>query len=344
MEIDFETIARADPRSSPPGEALGFSREGRPVIGHRFGSGDFRVNLIAGCHADEPVGPLLLRKLVARLAALPPECAALADFEWWIVPHANPDGAERNRAWTDAIGDTIDPVAYVRHAERELPGDDVEFGFPRDARDRGVRPENRAISDWWRRAAGPFRLHASLHGMAVAHGPWFLIEAAWKDRSARLQERCRSEVAALGYELHDVDRRGEKGFVRIGPGFTTRPDSKAMASFFRDKGDERTAALFRPSSMETIRALGGDPLTLVSEMPLLLLPPRETGEPATSEDLGRWKQRLGDWKLRLARGESPDEIRRDVAAAGIVPMPLVDQMRLQWTFARAGLEQVLESA
>ena len=58
--------------------------------------------------------------------------------------------------------------------------------------------------------------------------------------------------------------------MRLAPGFSTRPDSRAMAAHFRAQGDEATAALFRPSSMEAIRALGGDALTLVSEMPLFV--------------------------------------------------------------------------
>ena len=42
-----------------------------------------------------------------------------------------------------------------------------------------------------------------------------------------------------------------------------------MTQFFLDRQDELTARKFRPSSMETIRSVGGDPLTLVTEMPLL---------------------------------------------------------------------------
>ena len=148
-------------------------------------------------------------------------------------------------------------------------------------------------------APGPFGVHASLHGMSVAHGPWFLIEEAWSGRCERLMTTCREATADLGYELHDVDRRGEKGFVRLAPGFTTRPDSRAMARYFRDRGDEATAALFRPSSMETIRALGGDALTLVSEMPLFLTP--GVGEVLGPPDpqAVAWKERIDGWRARV---------------------------------------------
>ena len=112
----------------------------------------------------------------------------------------------------------------------------------------------------------------SLHGMAFAAGPWYLIEPAWADRSVMIIEKCGAATSAMGYRLHDVERHGEKGFTRIARGFCTRPDSVAMAAHFHDLGDDATASLFRPSSMETIRAMGGDALTLVSEMPLFTLP------------------------------------------------------------------------
>jgi len=330
----------------PDPVVLGTSREGRPVHAWRFGRGAVRISLIGGCHADEPIGPALLRRLVAFLSARPPDHPAVDGLEWWIVPDANPDGAARNRSWIEDIGDAVDPVQYVRHVYREPPGDDVEFGFPWDAADSATRPENRALFDWWRTAGGPFDLHASLHGMAVAEGPWFLIESSWADRSAALQAACAAETAALGYRLHDVDRKGDKGFWRIGPGFATRPDSREMVRYFTERGDEATAALFRPSSMETIRALGGDPLTLVSEMPLFVLPPRPGDAPSGSGEVAEWKGRMADWQRRLLATEEDaaaddteegSEVRKEIAESGLTPMPIRDQMRLQWTFVREGI-------
>jgi hypothetical protein len=336
----FPNLGMTIPLPPPDPLHLGDSREGRPVQGWRFGSGDFRISLIGGCHADEPIGPALLRRLVSFLHARPPGHPAVTGLEWWIVPDANPDGAVRNAAWTEAIAGAVDPLAYVRHVHREPPGDDVEFGFPLDAADAGARPENRALFEWWRTADGPFALHASLHGMAVAEGPWFLIEASWADRSAGLQAACAAETAALGYRLHDVDRKGEKGFRRIGPGFTTRPDSREMIRHFRERGDEATAALFRPSSTETIVALGGDPLTLVSEMPLFVLPARPGEGPSGSGEVQEWKRRLARWQ-GMAAAEAA--VREEIAASGLVPMPVHDQMRLQWTFVREGIACVRDT-
>ena len=50
---------------------IGFSRNHRPLYAHTYGTGKINISLIGGCHADEPIGPLLLRKLVQFLDKLP---------------------------------------------------------------------------------------------------------------------------------------------------------------------------------------------------------------------------------------------------------------------------------
>jgi hypothetical protein len=330
------------PAQPPRPIELGRSREGRPVAGFRFGRGDVRVSLIAGCHADEPVGPRLLQRLVHYLAQAPADADAISLFEWWVVPHINPDGAQRNRAWYDGVEGAYDTARYLRRVAREAPGDDIEFGFPRGAGDTGARPEPRAVYEWWSSDPRPFALHVSLHGMAFAGGPWYLIEPAWVERSGYLRERCRLAAEGMGYRLHDVERNGEKGFVRIERGFCTRPNSRAMAAFFRDRGDDATAALFRPSSMETVRSLGGDALTLVSEMPLFLLP--GVGETIVPTDPAAdgWRERIEGSRQRVVGGTDDDEsaVREELARSGVSAVPIDDQLRLQWEFVCAGIEQV----
>ncbi len=193
---------------------------------------------------------------------------------------------------------------------------------------------------WWRTSAAPFVLHVTFHGIAFAAGPWFLIEESWKDRCDLLKERCAARVHEMGYRLHDVDRNGEKGFFRLGTGFCTRPDSRHMRQHFIDLGDKQTADLFRPSSMETIRALGGDPLTLVSEMPLFITPGvgdrLGPPDPAAVE----WKKRIDGWRTRLCSGGNHGEIRAAAREHGLTPMPVHDQMILQLGMLAAGLEQL----
>jgi hypothetical protein len=307
--------------------------------------------LIAGCHADEPVGPETLRRLAAFLGSLPPEDPLVSRCTWFLVPDVNPDGAARNAAWTtrtvpleDWRGRPdrgFDLSAYALHVVRELPGDDVEFGFPRDASDAAARPENRAVAKFLAGGA-PFALHGTLHGMSFAPGPWFLLEAAWIERSARLRDELRERVRAMGYGLLDVDRRGEKGFSRIDEGFSTRPDSRAMAEHFLARDDPETAELFRPSSMELVRGLGGDPFTFVSEMPLFLLPgDGETGDGRAAFRGGtEARLELHRWIAELTREQEAETVRRRAAARGIVPMPIGDQMRLQLALVNAALRAV----
>jgi len=336
-----EILSPANPAvpAGLPGHSIGLSREGREIAGYRFGRGPLRVSLIAGCHADEPVGPAMLRRLAAFLAVRPEGDPLLTAATWYLVPHANPDGEARNAAWSTETVPTVDHLGredrgydlprFLARAVRERPGDDMEFGFPRDSHDASARPENRAVAAFLAPGA-PFALHASFHSIAFASGPWFLIEPAWIDRTTDLRESLRGRVRAMGYQPFDVDRGGEKGFRRIDEGFTTRPDSRAMVAWFEARGDAATAALFRPSSMEYVRSLGGDPFTFVSEMPLFLRPLDEgdTGRPDDPRFRAFFERLLG---------KEPDEVRAEAARSGVRPMPLRDQMRLQLAFLNEAL-------
>jgi len=339
-----EILAPDAPERPAGGPSIGYSREGREITGYVFGRGPLHVSLIAGCHADEPVGPAMLRRLAAWLAALPADDPRLQDATWRLVPHVNPDGEARNAAWSDVTLPAMDHLGapdrvydlalWLRHAVREAPGDDMEFGFPRERTDGGARPENRAVAAFLAPGA-PFHLHASFHSIAFAIGPWFLVEPAWiepVDRTAGLRDALRRQVRAMGYGLFDVDRGGEKGFRRIDEGFSTRPDSASMRAWFTARGDAATAALFRPSSMEAVRALGGDPFTMVSEMPLFLRP-LEPGESGRPDD-----PHFRAWRERLAACRTAGEVHAEAARAGIRGMPLRDQMRLQLAFLNEALD------
>ncbi len=320
---------------------IGTSRDGRPVRGWRIGGGELRISLLAGCHADEPVGPRLLRRLARFLGSLPASDPWRRKVEWWILPHLNPDGEASNRAWLEGEPNRYDPADYVASVEREAPPDDVEFGFPRRPDDGGARPENRAAFDWWCEAEGPFHLHGSLHGMAVGEGAWFLVEADWRHRCRRLVRRCRRRTEELGHRLHDIDRHGEKGFERLAPGFATRPDSRAMRAHFMGREEPEMAEKFRPSSMETMKALGGDPLTVVSEVPLFRVEEFDPEARGDAAALRGWKERLGHWRAELERGAEREALRGRAREAGVTPVAVREQMDLQWTLVAAGAEAVL---
>ncbi|MCP4203481.1 MAG: peptidase [bacterium] len=327
---------------------IGSSRGGRPIRGLHAGSGGFQISLIGGCHADEPVGPAMLDRLASHLVTLPRNHELLRDCTWRIVPHVNPDGEARNRVWTSKRVDTHDCLGspdhgydlptYLEHVARELPGDDIEFGFPRpgETPTAGLRTENVAVAEFLAEGA-PIRVHGSFHGMGLAPGPWFLLEASWTDRTSALRARLAARVAEMGYRLFDAERHGEKGFHRIAPGFATRPDSTAMREFFKARGERDEAAKFRPSSMEFARAHGPDPLTFVSEMPLFLTPSLG-GDLVEHHQLQELRNRLQEATARGA--ESLTQVQAELE---ISPMPIRDQMVLQLAFLDEALAAVLAS-
>jgi len=280
---------------------IGRSREDRPLFGVRAGSGLLRVSLIAGAHADEPVGPSTLRRLARFLLGASSEAAELrARATFSICPDVNPDGAARNAAWSvDAV-----PALrrYLLHAVREAPGDDVEFGFPRGDDDVDARPENRAVARFLAGGA-PYTFHASLHGMAIAEGAWFLLGREHRDSTGALCEQLARVVEGLGLGLHDWDRRGEKGFERVAAGFSTTPTSTAMRDHFTALGDTARAALFRPSSMELAASFGGSPLCMVSEVPLFLVTPAPRGSAETAAHFLAARDALGPATADLAAGD-----------------------------------------
>lgn len=316
-------------------------REGRPLAAYRHGSGPFRISLIAGCHADEPAGPRLLRHLVSFLSQLRESHPLLQEYSWWIVPHANPDGEAANRSWHSETDAYYSLPRYLRHAVRELPGDDMEYGFPIEGQAGPLRPENAFIYEFWKKAGQPFHLHASLHSMALSFGPWFLIDPAWAGRSDIIREQCRNRVRELGYPLNDIDRDGEKGFHRISEGFCTRPNAQAMKTYFLERNDPKTAALFHPSSMESIRSFGGDCLTLVSEMPFFIIPNESHSMAWPNPDYQKWQGLAGRWKMELLTGIKKEEtVLQEAHHLGMRAMPVADQLRLQWELVAAGVRQV----
>lgn len=241
---------------------IGASREGRPMYGYTMGRGEVPVSIIAGSHADEPVGPMTAQALPELFAIHRPDMLRSHTFS--VVPQMNPDGAERNRPW---FAPEPDFTTYAAHAVRELPGDDIEFGFGEGP---DIRPENVAAMDFLRPHA-PYGAHFSLHGMGFAEGAWFLFHREWGSRIDPLIQTLTDRCKKKAMPFHDIDRKGDKGFTRICEGFCTTPDSVSMKDFFLRENDPDTAAKFHPSSMEFIRSLGGDPICVVSEMPLFLL-------------------------------------------------------------------------
>jgi hypothetical protein len=307
----------------------GVSREGRPLRAVLAGSGPQTAVLMAGAHADEPVGPETLRFLIQHLDQTEPKTL----FEEWtllILPHINPDGETANHNWIQTWPDLTD---FLNHRQREQPGEDLEFGYPT------MRPENQAVSEFLKPYA-PFDLQINLHGMAFSEGALLLIEPDWIQREEiqPLKDAFSNWAKEASLNLHDHDRHGEKGFVYGGPGFTTTPQGRAMRQYFLDQGDEKTASQFHLSSMEWIRDQGSDPFCLVSELPLWVVRSDQyESEPGTPHVYLKWKEKLEELKeIAQQRAVTP----ADYPAFEIEPLPIPTAMEIQWKLIEKSLEML----
>jgi len=323
-------------------EVIGTSEGGREILGVTLGYGPTAVSLVAGAHADEPVGPEALRSLVTE---------ALAHRDWGaadgglarlfervtlrIVPHVNPDAEAVNRVWIDAW-DADDPAAslgaFLRQRRREPPGRDVEFGYP------AMRTENAAASAFLFEPS-PVALHASLHGMAVSEGALVLVERRWVTRRAgrTLADGFLAAAGRAGLPPHDHDRGGDKGFDYHGPGVWTTPEGAAMRAHFLAAGDVETASRFHASSMEAAIARGGEPLCVVPELPLFRV---TAGGVSGAGVAGRAAAFADALPAMTEAALAGDDLAPWVARFGVVATPVADAVRLHWTLLDLALDAV----
>ena len=317
-------------------DEIGRSEAQRPIMAIKTGKGPLNISLIGGAHADEPVGPDMLRKLSYFLVNLPKDHQLIQNFTWHIIPHINPDGEAKNQIWyNDEI--SYDLSDYLKHVVREKPGRDLEFGFPSVNGIKSLRVENEVVYQFWKDAKAPFHLHASFHGMMHGFGPWFLAEKSWGNKIATLMKNMKNGVIERGYQLFDIDRGGEKGFKRLGEGFCSRPDSESMKRFFLEDNQPAEAAKFHLSSMESTRLLSGDIFTMVTEMPLFLYP----GDPSDKVLYQFFKNTFKDWQGKLAANEiTPNEVKFQANQLGIKPMPVKDQQYFQLLYLSEALKAI----
>jgi hypothetical protein len=308
---------------------LGTSEEGRRIAGVVLGTGPRTISLIAGAHADEPVGPETLRSFVLNgLVRRDAMADLLARFRFVVVPHINLDGEARNQPW---ITQWPDLEAYLQHRVRELPGRDLEFGFP------AMRVENQRVAAFLR-AHAPMALHMSLHGMGFSEGAMLLIERHWTFRTQPLRDGFVRAAEDAGLRMHDHNRKGEKGFFYIEPGFTTTPEGTAMRAFFRAQDDAAMARCFHDSSMEYVRSLGGDPLCLVTELPLYVLVRQQPHAPGVPATYLAFREHLPELQLQAGT----DVFAATLDPFDLTPLDLATAMRLQLRALALGLEALPE--
>ena len=324
----------------PEPDATGYSMEIRPILAYKLGEGHTRISLLAGCHADEPAGTMLLKRLVTYLSRQEAHHPLLNQLTWFIVPDANPDGAAFNLRWTTGVTTSYDLVKYLTFVVRDLPGYDLEFGFPKSIHGKGLRPENDFLFHFWQSNRQPFDLHVSLHSMSIGFGAYFLLDGQQVDRNASIMNTCAAAVSRLGYPMHDIDRKGEKGFYRIQPGFAAFPTAATMKQYFLERGDHVMADRFYPTSMECMQYFGGNCLSLVSEIPLFLLPrtPPLKDLPSLEETYAYWRNYLTQCQVKLLYGkQSKQAIVKELIQMEIRSIPVFDQMSMQLGLINAGL-------
>jgi hypothetical protein len=113
-----------------------------------------------------------------------------------------------------------------------------------------------------------------------------------------------------------------------------------MRAYFEANGDRETALNFHDSSMEFVRKIGGDPLCLVTELPLFIInkeiPNRPAGVPLAYLE---FKEKIPQWRAKLLSGHS---IAEELQAFQIQPLDLSAAVRLQLSVIQMGLETLAE--
>ncbi|MEU3794907.1 M14 family zinc carboxypeptidase [Streptomyces fructofermentans] len=141
---------------------VGTSRAGTPLWLLSVGHGSRHTLVVAGPHANEPVGGATVLRLAERVLA-DPRLRDGADVTWNLLLCLDPDGSRRNEGWLSGpyvLG------RYFRHFFR--PGFAEQPEWLPDGAGRAALPETRALlalQDELR----PF-LQCSLHGVDVGGG------------------------------------------------------------------------------------------------------------------------------------------------------------------------------
>ncbi|MGW0826033.1 M14 family zinc carboxypeptidase [Streptomyces sp. NPDC002845] len=141
---------------------VGTSRAGTPLWLLSVGHGSRHALVVAGPHANEPVGGATAVRLAERALADPRLCEG-ADATWNLLLCLDPDGARRNEGW---LAGPYTLGQYFRHFFR--PGFLEQPEWLPEGADGAVLPETRALLDV-QDELRPF-FQCSLHGVDVGGG------------------------------------------------------------------------------------------------------------------------------------------------------------------------------
>ncbi|MFI9644954.1 M14 family zinc carboxypeptidase [Streptomyces sp. NPDC052040] len=139
---------------------VGTSRGGTPLWLLSVGHGERHALVVAGPHANEPVGGATVLRLAERVLAGPPPGDGLT---WDLLLCLDPDGARRNEGW---LSGPYRLGGYVRHFFR--PGFLEQPEWLPDGAERAALPETRTLLDL-QDELRPF-VQCSLHGVDIGGG------------------------------------------------------------------------------------------------------------------------------------------------------------------------------
>ncbi|WP_030184508.1 M14 family zinc carboxypeptidase [Streptomyces sp. NRRL S-813] len=141
---------------------VGTSRAGTPLWLLSVGHGSRQALVVAGPHANEPVGGATVLRLAERVLAAPVTGEA-ADITWNLLLCLDPDGSRRNEGW---LTGPYTLGAYFRNFFR--PGFLEQPEWLPDGAEAAALPETRALLDL-QDELRPF-VQCSLHGVDVGGG------------------------------------------------------------------------------------------------------------------------------------------------------------------------------
>lgn len=138
---------------------IGSSRGGEPLTLLSVGGGDRDVLVVAGPHANEPVGGATALRIAEHLVGRPAEEGPAA-ATWHLLLCLDPDGARRNERWLQG------PMTFGHHFRRMFRPNFLEQPEWLHTRSEAeLLPETRALIDL-QDELRPF-LQCSLHGVDV---------------------------------------------------------------------------------------------------------------------------------------------------------------------------------
>ncbi|MEU6367938.1 M14 family zinc carboxypeptidase [Streptomyces sp. NPDC046931] len=141
---------------------VGTSRGGTPLWLLSVGHGGRHALVVAGPHANEPVGGATALRLAERVLS-DPRLKDGTDTTWNLLLCLDPDGARRNEGW---LSGPYTLGRYFRHFFR--PGFLEQPEWLPDGAERAALPETRALLDL-QDELRPF-FQCSLHGVDVGGG------------------------------------------------------------------------------------------------------------------------------------------------------------------------------